>query len=184
MTRFLFMLFLFSLAGHAALAQSRGELAHELDLFAVAHFDRIQPLSIRDNAEYCGLFGYDAAGNLAATRAARGDADGCAPHDEPPGFEVIASYHTHGAYSEDADAEVPSVDDLLSDFEEGIDGYVATPGGRVWLNLFADTMSFQICGPGCVVPDPNHRPCPGFAPAPEYTIDELRQRERTDPGEC
>lgn len=165
-------------------AQSRSDLTDELDLFAVAYFDKIQPLSIRDKVEYCGLFGYDAAGRLAATEVVRGERDSCDPGLEPPGFEVLASFHTHGAYARDADSEVPSVDDLLGDFEEGIDGYVATPSGRVWLNLLEEEVSFQLCGKGCVYADPKFRPCPAFLPAEEYTIETLELREESDTGEC
>ena len=104
-----------------SIAQDRDMLADELDRFAAAHFDRIQPRSITDGVEYCGLLGVDADGNLAATPARRGDADSCRPDEEPDGFEVLASYHTHGAYDRDADTEVPSLDDLVSDIDEGID---------------------------------------------------------------
>ena len=168
----------------SAQAQSRSELVDELDLFAVAHLDKLQALSIRDNVEYCGLFGYDASGKIAATKAMRGLRDSCDPGIEPPGFDVVASYHTHGAYSRDADTEVPSADDLLGDFDEGIDGYVATPSGRVWLNLVEEELSILLCGPGCVRADPKFRPCPAFPPGVEHTVETLLDREARDTGEC
>ncbi|MEX3012042.1 DUF4329 domain-containing protein [Hoeflea sp. TYP-13] len=164
--------------------QSEKEPADDLDTFAISHLDKIQPRSIRDNAEYCGLFGYDENGEFAATPAIRGGRDGCNPGIEPDGLEVIASYHTHGAYSPDADTEAPSVDDLLGDFEEGIDGYIATPSGRVWLNLLEERVSVLLCDPGCVYADPNFRACPAFLPDDEYTIETLREREAADTGEC
>lgn len=170
--------------GSLAQAQSRGELTGTLNLFAVAHLDEVQRLSIRDGVEYCGLFGYDSSGKLAATPARRGERDGCEPALEPEGFEVIASYHTHGAYALDADTEVPSVEDLLADFEEGIDGYIATPGGRIWLNLAEERRSFQLCGKGCVQADPAFRTCPAFLPAKAYIVRTLRQREAEDTGAC
>lgn len=175
---------LLAAVSHPAHAQSREELVDELDIFAVAYLDTLQPLSIRDNAEYCGLFGYDASGTLAATEPRRGTVDSCEPADAPPGFDVVASYHTHGAYSRDADTEVPSVDDMLADFDEGIDGYIATPGGRVWLNYLDEEVSFQLCGAGCIHTDPNYRPCPAFPPAAEYTIESLEARADRDTGEC
>lgn len=49
-------------------------------------------------------------------------------------FTVLTSYHTHGAHSEEADAEVSFVEDLEIDFSERIYGYIATPGGHVWFN--------------------------------------------------
>lgn len=159
-------------------------ITDELDRFAVAHLDKVQALSIRDGVEYCGLFGYDAAGRLSATGPVAGEADSCDPGIEPDGFEVVASYHTHGAYARDADSEVPSLDDLLGDFEEGIDGYIATPGGRVWLNLFEERLAFQLCGRGCIQSDPAFRPCHAFLPAEEYTVESLALREEQDTGEC
>lgn len=184
MCRLLCLIGLLLFAMEPAHAQSRSELSDELDLFAVAHFDKVQPLSIRDKVEYCGLFGIDASGRIAATKALRGERDSCDPGIEPPGFDVLASYHTHGAYSRDADSEVPSVDDLLGDFEEDIDGYIATPSGRVWLNLVEEELSFQLCGKGCVTADPAFRPCPAFLPGEEYTVETLRMREERDTGEC
>ena len=101
-----------------------------------------------------------------------------------PDFEAIASYHTHAAYSDDMDSEVPSVDDLEIDFEEGVNGYVATPGGRVWLNLVNEGRTILLCGPGCVYVDPGFRPCLLLLPGEEYTTGTLRVRERRDTGEC
>jgi len=182
--RFLCLIGLAVFSSHVAHAGPWDELTDELDRFAIAFLDKIQPLSVRDKVEYCGLFGHDAYGNLIATEPIAGEPDSCDPGFEPEGFEVIASYHTHGAYSRDADAEVPSLDDLLGDFEEGIDGYIATPGGRVWLNLFEEEVSLQLCGPGCIFTDPAFRPCLAFAPAEEYTIETLELREDEDTGEC
>lgn len=184
MKRFLCLAALAVFSVSLAQAQSRKDVRGTLNLFAVAHLDEVQRFSIRDGVEYCGLFGYDRSGKLAATPARRGERDGCEPEIEPEGFEVIASYHTHGAYARDADTEVPSVDDLLADFEEGIDGYIATPGGRVWLNLAEERRSFQLCGRGCVQADPAFRTCPAFPPAKAYIVKTLRQREAEDTGEC
>ena len=159
-----------------SIAQDRDMLADELDRFAAAHFDRIQPRSITDGVEYCGLLGVDADGNLAATPAR--------PDEEPDGFEVLASYHTHGAYDRDADTEVPSLDDLVSDIDEGIDGYIATPGGRLWLNDAEARQSFLLCGPGCIAADPDYRPCPAFPPGERYSLETLRARADNDTGGC
>ena len=67
---------------------------------------------------------------------------------------------------------------------KGIDGYIATPGGRVWLNYLDEEVSFQLCGAGCIHTDPNYRPCPAFPPAAEYTIESLEARADRDTGEC
>ena len=62
------------------------------------------------------------AGKLAATGPKRGRRDSCEPDEPPEDFEILASYHTHGAYTQEADTEMPSLEDLAGDIEEGIDG--------------------------------------------------------------
>jgi hypothetical protein len=52
-------------------------------------------------------------------------------------------------------AELPSLSDVNADIKDGVDGYVATPGGRLWL---IDTRAGEIrmiCGLGCLPSDPN-----------------------------
>lgn len=121
----------------------------EVDRFAQKVFQNAQLLSFRDKIEYCGFIGYDHQRSLVATTPNAGDADGCEPIDDGE-LDVIASYHTHGSYSADADTETPSVDDLVADFSEGIDGYVATPGGRFWVISLEDQATFLLCEKGCV----------------------------------
>ena len=58
-----------------AAAGERASLEDELDLFAAAFLDRLQAKSIAEGVEYCGLFGFDASGALAATEARRGEVD-------------------------------------------------------------------------------------------------------------
>ena len=178
---FCFSVGLFALPGAA---QDRSDLTGELDIFAAKYFDWLQPRSIREGIEYCGLFGVDGKGNLAAILAQPGNADSCHPGEAPAGFEVLASWHTHGAYDRDADTEAPSWGDLDSDIEEGIDGYIATPGGRLWFNDAVARKSFLICGVGCVIADQDYRPCPAFTPETEHTLDSLRARAENDNGEC
>ena len=165
-------------------AQTRDALTDPLDRFAAAFFDMLQPISIGDGVEYCGLFIRDASGRLVATPPRRGTPDSCQAEDDPEGADVLATYHTHGAYDRDADTEVPSVDDLEGDIDEEIDGYIATPGGRLWLNDAADRRSYLLCGPGCVVADPDYRPCPAFPPGNDHTVDSLKARAVNDTGEC
>lgn len=165
-------------------AQTRASLTDDLDIFAAAFLDRMQPVSIGDGVEYCGLFVLDAEGRFVATDPRRGRADSCQPEDGPDGAEVLASWHTHGAYDRDADTEVPSWDDLDSDIDEEIDGYIATPGGRLWLNDAVERKSILLCGEGCVVADPAYRPCPALPPGSEHTLDSLKARAANDTGEC
>jgi len=132
-----------------ALAQSAEENALIRRVFA-----ELQPISIRENVEYCGYVGFSADGQLIASRATRGDEGSCLA-DDPRDIEVItASYHTHGAYSPDYYNEVPSGDDMEGDEEEGIDGWVATPGGRLWYIDTEDMVTYQVCGIGCLPSDP------------------------------
>ena len=73
---FCFSVGLFALPGAA---QVRSDLTGELDIFAAKYFDWLQPRSIREGIEYCGLFGMDGKGNLAAILAQPGNADSCLP---------------------------------------------------------------------------------------------------------
>ncbi len=166
-----------------AQAQSRSE-RKALNKLALETLNAIQGRSIRKNIEYCGLLGYDASGRLAATKPRRGWRHSCNPGTEPRGFKVLASYHTHGAFIADVDSEVPSVDDLEADIDEGIDGYIATPGGRVWLNRFDRQTATLLCGPGCIRADPKFRPCRAMAPRKRYTLNGLERREARNFGTC
>lgn len=148
-----------------------------VDTFARNFLNTLQPLSIRERTEYCGYIFVDGAGNLQATPPVQGTFAGCNMFAPERGQGIIASYHTHGAYNGRYDNEVPSVIDLESDFIFGIDGYVSTPGGRVWLVDFQTLSTQQICGRDCVFTDP------GFVPHNEdnlqqnYTVQTLRQRQ-------
>ena len=168
----------------AAFAGDRRHLEGELDIFAAAFFDDIQGLSISDNREYCGYLGIDAGGDLAATIPMRGMVDSCEAAEPPAGFEILASYHTHGAYTVEADTEVPSVDDMLADIDEDIDGYIATPSGRLWIVLHEEGAATMLCGPGCVTADRRFRECAAYPPRTRYTLAGLEWREEQDPGTC
>ena len=144
--------------------------------FAVNFLNSIQARSIAERREYCGFFVVDAAGNIAATPPLPGTTASCA--SPAPGGNAFASYHTHGAYDRGYDNEVPSDADLLGDFQFGVDGYVSTPGGRIWHIELDDRTARQVCGRGCVYSDP------GFVPEDEagirssYTVDQIRARYR------
>ncbi len=172
---------------HSAVAQTREDLIDKVDIFAVNFLNNLQQLSFRDRVEYCGLFGIDDDENIVATPAQVGEEYGCDISDEAystPGLEVIASYHTHGQYNADAYNEVPSTDDMLGDFEEGIDGYISTPSGRIWAILVDDSNAIQLCGPGCVVADPNYQECTAHLPDEQYTVESLELYFENDPGYC
>ncbi len=144
-------------------AQSQGEV----DAFAKAFLDSIQAQSIAERREFCGYFFRDRDGALRATPPRKGTFAACNMPAPRPGTGVFASYHTHGAYGERYDNEVPSVTDLSSDFQLGLNGYVSTPGGRIWRVNLDTRDTVQVCGLKCVTSDP------GFVPRNE---DSVRQR--------
>ena len=124
------------------------------------------------------------AGKLAATSPKRGRRDSCEPDEPPEDFEILASYHTHGDDTQEADTEVPSLEDLAGDIEEGIDGYIATPGGRLWLNDARLRRAFMLCWPGCVKRYRRFREYRAYPPGHEYTLRSLQRRADNDTGEC
>lgn len=184
MIRLIYAVLLGLVLAQPALAQLRAQVTDDVDRFVLDLFDRIQPKSIAENREYCGVIGFDGNGNLAASEPERGQVDSCDSIDPVGWEEIIATYHTHGGYLADRDSEVPSVDDLQGDIREKVDGYVATPGGRVWLNLYDEKLTFQLCGRGCVKNDPKFRRCASMIPRVEYTLSQLRARVDQDSGDC
>lgn len=151
-------------------AQDSSEIAFVKELF-----NDIQPLSIRKNREYCGYIGYDFDGRLTATEPHKGRKGSCLS-PEPDILEtIIASYHTHGAYSSRYYNEVPSGVDMEGDEEEGIDGWVATPGGRLWYVDSSDMITTQICGLNCLVADPEFVEGDMGPVKQSYTYDDLVQ---------
>ena len=136
-------------------------------------FAEIQPVSIREKREYCGYVGINAQGSIAYSKPVPGEAGSCLP-DDPVNLSVItASYHTHGNFSPDYWNEVPSVDDVEGDIDEGIDGYVATPGGRLWYIDSEARMMSQLCGLGCLPSDPEFVPGSDGDIAQSYSLDAL-----------
>lgn len=115
---------------------------------------QVNELSFKNNREYCGYIGFDASGKMVATPAKKGRIDSCLANEPPEDMVLVASYHTHGAFTPDALSEIPSSSDLEGDQEEGIDGYVATPGGRLWYIDGQDMIASMICSLGCLPQDP------------------------------
>ena len=148
-----------------------------VDNFARAFLDNIQAASIQDRVEYCGYFFVDDTGQLFGTPPVKGTFAGCETPVPRPGQGIIANYHTHGAYSPEYDNEVPSFIDLEAVFQFGIDGYVSTPGGRVWLIDFQTKSTHQTCGRNCVYTDPNFVPQRNDNIRQSYTLPTLHQRQ-------
>jgi hypothetical protein len=148
----------------------------ELD-FVRQTFNRIQPASILGNREYCGYIGISDLGRYLATDPAAGDTSSCvADWPEIDGFTVLASYHTHGSWLADYDNEVPSFQDMATDIRERVDGYVATPGGRLWYIDAANRVAREVCGRNCLKSDPAFQVSNDGPPDPFYTLWELRRR--------
>ncbi len=145
--------------------------------FMKAQLAAIQPRSISENREYCGYLGVLANGDFAISGPKRGAPAGCTPANPPANMRIIASYHTHAAYAPRFDSEVPSSTDLEGDISEGINGYVSTPGGRLWFTDGAAQNTVQICGVSCLPMDPRFRPEVRNPVRQSYTLAGLRQRQ-------
>ena len=177
------MLILLALPG-LALAQSRSQVVDGVDRFVLGQFDRIQAQSVAENRQYCGLVAFDAEAKLVATKPRAGTATSCQPGSAPGGWDVVATFRTHGAFLDRAESEVPTADELRRSIAARIDDYVATPGGRVWLNLPAEGLTYQVCGRGCVKSDPAARRCESFTPRIQYTLKQLQAREKKPVSGC
>ncbi|APX11140.1 DUF4329 domain-containing protein [Tateyamaria omphalii] len=153
-----------------AVPQTEAEIAFAADLF-----NDLQPASIDERREYCGLIGITASGDYVATPARRGGASSCLPPERArPGVTVLASYHTHSAYDPDFLTEIPSYDDMRTDIEDGTDGYIATPGGRFWYIDARAREARLICGAQCLVSDARFEEDPEFPVRDRYTLQDLR----------
>jgi len=164
------------LAGGLVLALTGPVLAQDADevAFVTEILSELQPPSFAENVEYCGVIGFDVDGDLVASPISRGDESSCLVEYDGPVEVAIASFHTHAAFSLDYSSEFPSVGDVEGDEAEGIDGYVATPGGRLWyIDTAEDIIISQICGVGCLPSDPNFVPGADGKIEQSYTYNEL-----------
>jgi hypothetical protein len=146
-------------------------------VFAKATLNELQAISFANNREYCGYLVLILDGTLTASAATKGGVDECLPENPPEEHLIVASYHTHGAFEYDTPAEFPSVSDVEADEFEGINGYVSTPGGRLWYVDGVNLTVEQICGVGCMIQDPNFEAGLDGQIKESYSIDELRVLE-------
>lgn len=133
-------------------AQSADEIR-----FAKKWLADLQQQSFNQNREYCGYFGYSSSGRFAATRPQAGRQDSC-DLIWTTKMQIFASYHTHGAFDRESYSEFPSALDMETDRQDGIDGYISTPGGRLWFIDSQRMVGQQICGLGCLPQDRNFMP--------------------------
>lgn len=157
----------------------------EVQAYARTQLSGLQERSFAGDVELCGIIFEDSEGELGTTGLLEGERASCdiAYFDEP-GMAPVASFHTHGAYGDEYDSEVPSVLDMESDISSRMDGYISTPGGRFWRIDWQSRTAEQICGEGCLAQDPDYQACAAFEPDAEYTISSLRQRFMTSPSDC
>ena len=116
----------------------------------------LQVRSFAQDREICGYLGLDREGRLTHTEPQLGTEASCRLPMVPPGFTLVASFHTHGTYSPYYASEWPTTQDVATDASDDIDGYISTPGGRLW-HVDTDTLTVtQICGRGCLPQDPRY----------------------------
>lgn len=152
-----------------SIPQTQEEIA-----FVSRLFNDIQPVSIADKREYCGLIGMGSDGQFVATKPRRGKSASCLPPSPKwQSIQIIASYHTHGAADLDYFTEIPSFDDMRTDIEDDTDGYIATPGGRFWYVDARARVARQLCGIGCITSDPAHVEDPDMIVQQTYTLQDL-----------
>lgn len=137
----------------------------------------LQVRSIAENREFCGYVGLNAAGQFAISGPTRGNPASCQLQPPPRNLRLLASYHTHAAYNPRYDNEVPSVNDLEGDISERLDGYVSTPGGRLWYNNASTGQASLICDRACLVVDPGFVPDYQHPVAQRYSLAALRARQ-------
>lgn len=176
--RLVLALGLVGLATTGAVAQTRPS-ADEI-ASVKARLAPIQVLSFATDREYCGYMGHLPDGQRVFTEMVRGAHDGCTPRMPGRGVRLRASLHTHGAYDPAVPAEFPTVRDMDSDAREGVNGYVATPGGRLWYIDSATMVTFQICGEGCLPQDPRFRSGDDGNIRTRYTRDQLQRVENAN----
>jgi hypothetical protein len=159
----------------AALAGSAEAQAADEQAFARTLLATLQVRSIVENREYCGYIGRDERGRVVASKPRRGKSDSCEIGAPPPFMRVTASYHTHAGFDADHINEIPSLHDLQGDIAARTDGYIATPGGRLWFSDHAAKEVRQICGPGCLPQDPVFRQGKAEKVRRSYTLGELER---------
>jgi hypothetical protein len=144
--------------------------------FVIGLMESMNALSIRFNREVCGyILRHPDGTHYSTTKASWGGHASCASLAVEDGAAVVSSWHTHAAWVPEYDGEVPSVQDVEGDMQLGVNGWVGTPGGRLWF-VDVDTGDIrQVCGLGCLPSDPNF--IGDDDPVRKtYTLDALQQR--------
>ena len=143
----------------------------------IAQLEHLQHLSFVTQREFCGYLGQHPDGSLGFTPMVRGGRNGCTPILLGKDLVLVASLHTHGAYHPDVPAEFPTSLDIMSDADEGVNGYVATPGGRLWYIDGSALATVQLCGLACLPQDPDFHAGDDGLIENAYSFDELKDLE-------
>lgn len=154
-----------------AIAQSEEETE-----FVMALLTNLNPQSIEFNREVCGYIVRHPDGRLESTKLSWGTEASCLSSPIPPGVEAISSWHTHAAWGRGYDGEVPSTIDVEGDMRYNVNGWVSTPGGRLWFINGQTGNMHQVCGRDCLPSDPGFFPEEHGPVEKEYSLEELRAR--------
>ena len=150
-------IFYAQLTRERAPARERVVSTSALTDYARATLAEIQPRSIANNQEYCGVIFEDEEGNLQTSTIYAGERAACAlDWGVPLGYHVVASFHSHGGFDTQYASEIPSSLDLATDIDARIDGFVGTPGGRIWHNRWQEEATELACGEACLPVDPRY----------------------------
>jgi hypothetical protein len=153
--------------------------------FAREQLGVMQVRSLAENVELCAIIFEDSDGELGASRIREGGEAECdLRYFDEPGMAPVASMHTHGAFDQEYDSEVPSLIDIEGDIASELDGYVATPGGRLWHIDWREERAELVCGEGCLQQDRAYSACADDPIAPAYSLPQLRARTRAPLGAC
>lgn len=145
-----------------------------LNRYAKATLRDVQTRSIANNKEYCGVIFEDPQGNLSTSKIYEGDHEACEfDWGVPLGNHVVASFHTHAGYDPQYDSELPSMIDMGNDIDARIDGFIATPAGRIWHIDWKSETASQLCGVNCIGSDPDYTPDHQLPVKKRYSVDEL-----------
>jgi|GEM_PF-3717515 len=121
------------------------EISVEAAAMAMKALAEVQPRSLKDQVEYCGSV-ILRNGKLKVLGPAKGDFESCEPPQLGRTDSYLASFHTHGEFSWDSPTEIPSDEDFQGVKEEGVTGFIGTPGGRVWqLDPISGIASQRFC---------------------------------------
>ena len=149
----------------------------DVQAFAMTQLEAMQTRSFAEKVELCAIIYEDSKGDLDITDVIAGDEATCdLRYFDRPGMAPLASIHTHGAFDEGYDSEVPSLIDLEGDIADEIDGYVATPGGRLWRIDWQKARAQLVCPEGCLQQDTAYLACPNDAIATTYSLAQLTAR--------